>query len=206
MVKKKILFLETQLDSKLSSQRNSIAFMTSFFKIYNFIEFIPKEVHSKSDLIKFLDYARKDKNYIAIHISAHGKSSRNNCSLIFTNNEEIDLTNTQNQKIFQNLKDRVLFFSCCQIGNNKEVMNKILVQSKVDAIFSYSNDIEDDQAFLIEPLFYHLLIGYNGFKDKELSNVTIYEKLKFLVDYLWIDSNNKEPLKNPLLVANFKKN
>lgn len=202
--KEKILFLETQLDSQLSSQRTQIGFMKSFLENYDLIEFIPKEVHSKSDLIKFLDYARKDKNIIAIHFSGHGEISKNKCSLVLTMDEKIDLTKSENQKIFRNLNNRVLFFSCCQIGNDIDVMNKILEISKAEAIFSYSDNIFDDQAFLIESLFYHLLIGYNGYKDGELSAITIYEKLKFALDYLLIDSReDNEPLRNPLLVADF---
>ncbi len=205
MIKQKILFLETQLDQELSSPRNSIVFMESFFKSYDFIEFISKQVHSKEDLIKFLDYARRDKKIIAIHISAHGKSSRNNCSLFFTNNEKIDLTNTENQKIFQNLKNRVLFFSCCQVGRNADIMNKILKISKTEAIFAYSENIDDDQAFLIDPLFYHLLIGYNGYKENELSLKIIYEILKKALDDLLIDTreNKEDHLLNPLLLAYF---
>lgn len=200
--KSKILFLETQLDQKLSSPRSQIEFMKSFFRNYNHIEFIPKEVHSLSDLSKFLDYARKEKSVYAIHIVGHGEISKNECSLVLTMDERIDLADDENQKIFKNLTDRVLFFSCCQIGRDIDVMQKILKISKARAIFSYSNYLEDDQAFLIESLFYHLLIGPVPSYIKKMSINTVYEKLKFALDYLLID-DGEEPLKDPLLVADF---
>lgn len=199
--KSKILFLETQLDQKLSSQRTQIEFMKSFFRNYTHIEFISKEVHSLSDLSKFLDYARKE-NVYAIHIVGHGEISKNECSLVLTMDERINLAEDKNQKIFKNLTDCVLFFSCCQIGSDQDAMQKILKISKAQAIFSYANVIEDDQAFLIESLFYHLLIGPKPTYIKNWSIYTVYEKLKFALDYLLIDGG-EEPLSNPLLVADF---
>jgi hypothetical protein len=201
--RQKILFLETQLDQKLGSLRTQIDFMKSFFKNYSgTIDFITKEVHSRSDLVKFLNHARRDKSVIAIHIVGHGKASKNKCLLVLTMNEEIDLKEGENQKIFTNLNDCILFFSCCQIGSDVQVMRRILKHSKAEAIFSYSDDVTDDQAFLIESLFYHLLIGNVPKQNREMSIFTIYEKLKFVIDYLLID-HHKEPLSDPLLVADF---
>jgi hypothetical protein len=202
MNKQKILFLETKLDPKPSSNRNSIDFMKSFFKTQDDIDFESETIHSKVDLLKFLVDAKKYKNLIATHISAHGKGSKNICSLIFTKNEEIDLTKSENQKIFQDLNSRILFFSCCQIGRNADVMNKILKLSKAEAIFSYSDDVNDDQTFLIESIFYHLFIGYNGYNYNQLPIHIIYEKLKNALDFLLIDSrrDKKDILLNPLLV------
>lgn len=201
--KDKILFLETKLDKRPSCERSSIGFMESFFKKYDFIDFKPEMIHSRVDLSKFLDEARKYDNSIVVHISAHGKGSKNKCSLILTNGEEIDLTKMENQKIFKNLNCRVLFFSCCQIGRNVDVMNKILKISKAEAIFAYSDDIDDDQTFLIEPLFYHLLIGYNGYDDEKLPMKTRYDILKKALDDLLIDTRDKDHLLNPLLIAYF---
>lgn len=202
MTKQKILFLETKLDPKPGSNRNSIDFMKSFFKTQDDIEFESETIHSKVDLIKFLVGAKKYKNLIATHISAHGIGSKNKCSLIFTNNEEIDLTKTENQKIFQDLDSRILFFSCCHIGKNADVMTKILKLSKADAIFSYSDIVHDDQTFLIESMFYHLLIGYNGYDYNQLPVYIIYEKLKYALDFLLIDTREKKDiLLNPLLIS-----
>jgi len=200
--KDKILFLETDLDEKLSSPRTQIGFMKSFFGTYDHIEFIPKEVHSRSDLSKFLDYAREDKRIRAIHIVGHGEISKNKCSLVLTMDERIDLTKDENQKIFKNLDGRVLFFSCCQIGSDVDIMQNLLKKSKAEAIFSYSDDVQDDQAFLIESIFYHLFLGFRPPQYEKMSLYTIYEKLKFALDYLLID-DQEEPLKNPLLVADF---
>lgn len=156
--KYQILFLETNLDEKLSSGRTQIDFMKSFFKNFKHVDFVAQQVHSKSDLLKFLDYARTEK-VDAVHIVGHGDISKNKCSLVLTMNEEIDLTKDENQKLFKNLNDCILFFSCCQIGADVDTMQKILKMSKAHAIFSYSDIVEDDQAFLIESLFYHLAIG-----------------------------------------------
>lgn len=187
--------METHLDRTLSSERTQIDFMKAIFKNYKHIEFIAKEVHSRSDLMKFLDFARKDKQVATVHIVGHGKVSRNKCSLYLTMNEEIDLRKESNQKLFKNLNNRILFFSCCQIGSEVEIMQKILNYSKASAIFSYSDDIFDDQSFIIESLFYHLLIHGEPIK-------ATYEKLKFTMDYLRID-DSEESLEHPLLVADF---
>ncbi len=202
--KDKILFLETKLDKRPSRERSSIEFMESFFKKYDEdIDFKSEMIHSWVDLSKFLNEAKKYDNSTVVHISAHGKGSKNKCSLILTNGEEIDLTKMENQKIFKNLNCRVLFFSCCQIGRNVDVMNKILKISKAEAIFAYSDDIHDDQTFLIEPLFYHLLIGYNGYDDNKLPIKTQYDILKKALVDLLIDIRDKDPLLNPLLKAYF---
>lgn len=177
--------------------------MKSFFENYkDDIDFVPLQVHSKSDLLKFLDVARTEK-FSAVHIVGHGKISKTKCSLGLTMNEKIDLTKEENQKLFKNLGGRIIFFSCCQIGADVNVMQKILKMSDARAIFSYSGDVEDHQAFLIESLFYHLTIGnFTIPENRKWSMHSVYEKLKFALDYLYID-DREEPLRNPLLVADF---
>ncbi len=63
--KDKVLFFETKMDKRPSCERSSIKFMESFFKKYaDFIDFKPEMIHSRVDLSKFLDEARKYNNLI----------------------------------------------------------------------------------------------------------------------------------------------
>jgi hypothetical protein len=195
----KILFLETNLDERLSSDRSQIRLMKELFSHYENAELITKEIHSKSDLIKFIDFARKDKTVKIIHISSHGNSYKNKCNLTLTNHEKIDLTKPEIQKIFKGLDDVIIYFSCCHIGKNDNIRKQLLEISKAAAIFAYTNSIEDEQCFIIEPLFYHLLLRTN----KRTSLSAIYEKLRFIIDYFQIDES-KDPLGCPLLMAEIK--
>jgi hypothetical protein len=200
--KEKVLFLETRLDEKPNSPRGQIEFMKSFFKVYDHVELIPREVHTRSDLESALDYGRDDGDVIAIHIVGHGEAYGDQCDLILDMKEKVDLTQASNRGLFRDLDESILFFSCCQIGNNAGVMREILDTSKAQAVFSYTDDLNDEQAFLVESLFYHLFLGHVPEPYEKMSLYTIYEKLKFAMDYLLVD-RHPEPLAHPLLVADF---
>jgi hypothetical protein len=89
--KDRVLLLETQLDHRLASRGSEIQFMREFFQNLPSLELIAKEVHSRSDLKKFLDLARKDRSIRAVHIVAHGRKHRSKTSIVLTNVESINL-------------------------------------------------------------------------------------------------------------------
>src|SRR6266568_4325927 len=59
--KTRILLLETQLPARpSSSSRRQIVFMQELLRPFSNLELIGERVHSRSDLKKFLDLARRD--------------------------------------------------------------------------------------------------------------------------------------------------
>ena len=196
----KVLYLETQLDKRIDSKRSQIGFMKQLIPILadESVEIITKEVHSKADLEKFLRYARRDPDIQYIHFGGHGRARRGTCSIYLTGNEEINLNYKRNLGIFKNLREKIIFFSCCQIGSDSEAIKNLLKISKAWAIFGYSRDVYDHQAIIIESLFYY----YCFVAATRLYFKTIYERIKFAIDYLNID-DNKEPLFDPLFVGYF---
>jgi hypothetical protein len=195
--KKKLLFLETQMDSDIGSSRSQIGYMKELIRNLadNNVEIITKEIHSKHDLEKFLEYARKDKTIEFIHIVCHGYSQNNSCVIYLTKNEEVNLKHKRVLELFKNLKDKVIFFSACQISANAEAMTDLLLVSKCQAIFGYTRDINDSQAIMIESIFYHYIFGLKkGYYFR-----TIYQKILHAIDNLDIDYV-EEPLADPLLV------
>ena len=81
-------------------------------------------------------------------------------------------------------------------------MRKLLTVSRVDAIFSYTDTVQDYQAFIIEALFYHLAYGYVHGRESQLPFADVYERLKFTLPFLGIDKE-RDALTNPLLMADF---
>lgn len=199
-----MMLLETQLDGRLASQRRQIRFMREFFQNFNRIELIAKEVHSRSDLQKFLNEAKGDRSIQAVHIVAHGRVSRKKSALVLTKGESIDLNRRENLRLFSGLKKEVIFFSCCQLGSNEQLMRRLLKTSDADAIFSYADDVNDYQSFIVESLFYHLAYGHVRGR-LQLPLEVVHKKLVFSLDFLDID-DFKYPLDDPLLVGVFRAN
>jgi hypothetical protein len=81
-------------------------------------------------------------------------------------------------------------------------MDRILDVSGALAVFSYTRDVDDYQAFITESLFYHLAFGFVGGERSNLRLEEVYEKLKFSLDYLRIDRSSR-PLANPLVAGVF---
>jgi CHAT domain len=200
--KKQVLVLETHLDQKLTSRRSQLSFLQAFFQNFPDLDLIAKEVHSRADLKKFLDEARRNKRVKIVHLISHGETTRSRSSIVLTRNESIDLRRKENQGLFRELNAEVLFLSCCQLGRDGELMNKLAKVSGVDAIFSYTDDVEDYQAFLVESLFYHLAYGFIRGRRSNLDFKEVYERLKFALEILAIDKL-KDSLGEPLLALDF---
>jgi hypothetical protein len=159
------MFLETQMDEKRSSERTQIPFMKEFFGNFQHVNIMPREVHSRADLQKFLKQAKKDRSIKALHVVAHGERTHEASNLVLTGGERVDLGLPENQSLFEGLNGKdhhveAIFFSACQLGRRRTLMRTLLDASGVDAIFSYRRDVDDYQAFIIESLFYHLTYGH----------------------------------------------
>lgn len=196
------MLLETHLDDDLGSERSESRFLREFFENFGDLEFVSASIHSKADLKKFLAHARERRRIDVVHIVAHGRSGRLGTSIGLTDGESLDLRDDDVQKLFANLRADALFLSCCELGREKELMERLVRISRTDAVFSYSDDVTDYQAFLIEALFYHLACGYYRGVRSDLEWREIFERVKFGADYFGIDDNAK-PLVEPLLVAAF---
>ena len=198
----RVMLLETQLDTDPTSDRTEHRFLREFFENFGDLDFIAKQIHSRADLEKFLTHARGRRRFDVVHIVAHGKAGRRGTAIGLTDGESLDMRRGDVQRMFSGLKVDALLLSCCQLGKERAIMTQVLRLSGVAAMLSYSDDVTDYQAFLIEALFYHLACGYYRGERSDLDWREVYERVKFGVDYLGID-DGKHPLVDPLLVAAF---
>jgi hypothetical protein len=197
----RILLLETDLDHELTSQRTQIPFIRSFVDQFPDIELIAKQVHTRADLVKFLDMARLDPQVKMLHIIAHGSVGETASSIVLTGGEHVDLRARPNQRLFAELHTDAIMLSCCLVGTDHTLMHRILETSGAAALFSYARELDDWQAFLIEMLLYHLSFG-NQPGRRVLAWREIYERLKHAIASLRIDPS-ADALADPLLVADF---
>jgi hypothetical protein len=200
--KTRILLLETDLDRKLSSTRSQIPFMQAFIRNLPRLDLVSKQIHSRADLRKFLAEARRPSIRV-VHLVAHGVQNGRRASVILTKNEMIDLRRPENLDLFRGLTKKLLFFSCCQLGRDAALMRRLLNRSGAAAVFSYADDVTDDQAFLIEALFYHLAFRKAARRMAELPLQDAYLRLRFGLAFLRIDEI-RTALVDPLLVADIR--
>src|SRR5438093_971772 len=113
-----VMFLETQLDSAMTSERSEIRFIREYLSNFGAIELIAKEVHSRADLQKFLEYSRRDEKIQALHIVSHGLETRKESCIVLTDDEVLDLKSRENRSLFRDLQVEVIFLSCCQLGRD----------------------------------------------------------------------------------------
>ena len=198
----KIMFLETQLDLELSSIRTESRFMREFLGNFGRLDLIMKEVHSRADLEKFLDYCRVNQEVRALHIVSHGMRTRHESCIVLTDDEVVDLTSRGNRDLFADLGVESIFLSCCQLGKDRGTMRRLLESSGAVALFSYGRDVDDYQAFLTESLFYHLAYGYVRGRRSDLTMQQVYDRLTFSLEYLGVDRADRSS-DGPLLAAVF---
>jgi tRNA G37 N-methylase Trm5 len=120
------MFLETQLDRSLMSERTQIRFMRELLGNFAWIDLIAKEVHSRSDLEKFLHIARTQGHVRAVHIVSHGEETREASAIVLTEDEVVDLRHRDNRALFEDLDVETIFLSCCRLGEHREVMARLL--------------------------------------------------------------------------------
>ena len=200
--KMQVMLLETHLDTDLRSDRSESRFLREFFENFGDLEFIASSIHSRADLEKFLDHARRRRRIDVIHIVAHGRVGRRGTTIGLTDGESLDLRLGDVRKLFSDLRADALFLSCCEIGKEDEILGELLRVSGTGAVFSYTDDVSDYQAFLIEALFYHLACGFYRGARSDLEWREVYERIKFGLDYFGIDDGRK-PLVEPLLAGRF---
>jgi hypothetical protein len=191
----KVMLLETNLDAALDSVRSEIRFMRELLSNFDGVELVAREVHSRADLEKFLDIARK-RRFGTIHIVSHGLAQAREWDIILTRDEPVNLRRRENLALFRDLKVGALFLSCCWLGQDRTMLRELLRRSGAAAVFGYTGVVTDYQAFLVEALYYHLAYGTKA----RIEYDEIAEILRFTVDYLQIDTD-PDALTDPLLVA-----
>jgi hypothetical protein len=196
------MFLETQLDASLASERSEIRFIREFLSNFGPVELVAKEVHSRADLEKFLNHARAEHRIQAVQIVSHGGGKTHPSSIVLTEDEIVDLRRKEGWRLFEDLAVEIIFLSCCRLGQDRALMQRVLDISGALAVFSYTRDVDDYQAFITESLFYHLAYGFVRGGRSNLLLEEVFEKLKFSLDYLGID-RDRRPLANPLVAAVF---
>jgi hypothetical protein len=191
----RVMLLETNLDQALDSVRSEIRFVRELLSNFEGIELMAREVHSRADLEKFLDLARR-RRFGTIHIVSHGLAQAREWDIILTRDEPVNLRRKENLALFRDLKVGALFLSCCWLGRDRKMLRELLRRSGAQAVFGYTDVITDYQAFLVEALYYHLTYGTKA----RIAFDEIAEILRFTVDYLRID-DDPDALTAPLLVA-----
>ncbi len=172
--------------------------MREFLANFEAIDLIAREIHSRADLEKFLDFARL-RRFGTVHIVAHGLEQAREWDIILTRDEPVNLSRRENLELFRDLKADSLFLSCCWLGQDRRHLRELRRVSGVEAVFAYTNAVSDYQAFLIEALYYHLEYGTKA----KVSFGEIAEILRFTLDYLQIDTDD-DAMVFPLLVAEVK--
>ncbi len=147
-----VLILETRLDAALQSQRHSGTFLREFLQTYG-VRALYERVHTKRDLERFLEHARRTPNIPFIHFVAHG-SVKERSSLLLTF-ESVDLH--REAGMFRALDGKMLIFSSCDIGADRPAMERILEFSRARAIIAYTKEIDDAYSYLAESLLYGLV-------------------------------------------------
>ena len=100
--KTRILLLETPLPARLSSSsRRQIVFMQELLRPFSNLELIGERVHSRSDLKKFLDLARRDPRIRVVHIVSHGEYRPKGPAIILTGDERINLAAPEGLNLFE---------------------------------------------------------------------------------------------------------
>lgn len=199
----RVLLLETQLPARLTfSTRRQIPFMEELLRPFTGLELIPERVHSRSDLKKFLNVARRNPRIRVVHIVSHGEYSPKRPVIVLTGDEKINLADREGRNLFRGLHGKVLLFSCCEIGGNDELMRALLKISRAKAIFSYTDTVTDRQALITEALFYHLAHRHFSGRESTQALRNVHEQLRIVLHFVGIDKN-RDSLTYPLFAADF---
>ena len=199
----RVLLLETQLPARLtSSTRRQIPFMEELLRPFAGLELISERVHSRSDLKKFLNVARRNPRIRVVHLVSHGEYSPKRPVIVLTGEEKINLADREGRNLFRGLHGKVLLFSCCEVGGNDELMRALLKVSRAKAIFSYTDTVTDRQALITEALFYHLAHRHFSGRESTQALRNVHEQLRFVLHFVGIDKN-RDSLTYPLLAADF---
>ena len=156
-MKKTVLLLETALDKNPVSSRTQIDFMREFFRNYD-VNLAARQIHSRDDLEFFLNWAKTRPYVKIVHFVGHGSGSPGEARLRLTNGKSIDLSRKRDRDLFSALRSKIILLSCCNVGRDEQIIQRLAKTSGATAIFSYTEEVNDQQCFLIEAMFYHIYL------------------------------------------------
>ncbi len=117
-----------------------------------------KFVHSRRSLEETLGLLRdRRRRTIGLHFVGHG-SIRGTGTYLEVGNEEINLRDPDDLQLFEGIGVRWMLFSCCDIGSDSNTLRDLRKISKCDAVLAYQGIVYDYQAFVVDSMFYHLLL------------------------------------------------
>ena len=151
------LILETRLDRNLRSNRTYGPMMQQLLYAFD-VEALYERVHTVDSMRRFLRQEGKNPATRFIHVMSHGTvgPKRGTAALHLTFG---DLNLVEQADVFKDLPDKILLFSCCQIGQDRGVLERIKEVSKAAAVISYRVDVNDWYTNLAEALLYERLLN-----------------------------------------------
>jgi hypothetical protein len=155
----RVLILETQMDRKIESKRVYGPMLQQWLGAYG-VQAICERIHTLEDLRLFLKREGSNPATRYIHIMGHGSDERGVGNAIFYMTfAKLDLL--ENLDIFEGLDGKVLILSCCLVGNDRTVMERIKKVSGAAAVIAYRTEVKDHYTNLCEALLYDRLITTN---------------------------------------------
>ena len=156
--KDSVLLLETRLEHALNKpDRNYTELFVRALRA-NLVDIHHEKVHTRQDLRNFLKEQTSGKDIRFIHIIGHGKEADDKgptrISLTF---EDVDLK--KNANLFRGLDGKIIIFSSCEIGRDREALLKILEKSSAQCIYAYNREVDDWYSIIVELLLYDRLIN-----------------------------------------------
>lgn len=151
------LILETRLDRSLRSSRIYGPMMQQWLWAFG-IEALYERVHTIEDIRRFLKQEGRNVATRYVHVMGHGTDQRGaGRATLHLTFEPLPLGD--NAEIFEGLDGKVLLFSCCEIGANRRVLERIKRASGASAVIAYRVAVNDWYTNIAEALLYERLVN-----------------------------------------------
>jgi len=172
----RVLILETRLDRNLRSVRSYGPMMQQWLRAYK-VEALYERVHTVDAMRRFLRHEGKNANTRFVHIMGHGLHVPGGHAVLQLTFEELNLF--EEADVFSGLHDKVLLFSCCDIGGDLDALRAVKEASGAAAVIAYRMEIPDCYTNLAEVLLYEILLSKPATSPKRAVE-TVANALKML--------------------------
>ena len=163
----RVLMLEARLDNALrASKRIYGPMVKQWLEAYNGVEVLYERVHTVEDFRRFLHRDGRKTGTRFIHYNGHGQTLETKGAVLRLTFEDLDLR--EDIDVFEGLDGKVLIFSCCEVGANRQVMEHIKEASNAAAVIAYRTEVLDTYTNLAEALLYDRLFA--GMKPQTAVN------------------------------------
>jgi hypothetical protein len=144
-----VFVLDTQLDRRWRHRRESARFWEEYCRHAEW-KFGFERVHSLGDLEYF--FFKRQIPYPVVILSGHGDGDT---GWEMTNGDMLNIE--ADFRVAEKNKGKVLLLSACGIGKNARLCRHLKEVFGARAIIAYTNDVNDDICFLVEPALMQLL-------------------------------------------------